>query len=206
MFVSHADWSKDVVELCKKYRNDGVVAIDLAGDESIDCQAYPGHRVAYEEAVRSGIHRTVHAGEVGPPSVVKEAVEILKAERIGHGYHTIDDQELYQQLLQQNMHFEVCPISSKYTGACPADFSKHPAIRFKEDKANYSLNTDDPLIFDSTLDTDYKTAKTYMGFTEEEFMRVNLNAARSSFLPEKEKKDLVNSLYEAYGMIQKTEL
>ncbi|XP_066558783.1 adenosine deaminase isoform X1 [Amia ocellicauda] len=200
------NWSKDVVELCKKYRNDGVVAIDLAGDESIDCQAYPGHRVAYEEAVRSGIHRTVHAGEVGPPSVVKEAVEILKAERIGHGYHTIDDQELYQQLLQQNMHFEVCPISSKYTGACPADFSKHPAIRFKEDKANYSLNTDDPLIFDSTLDTDYKTAKTYMGFTEEEFMRVNLNAARSSFLPEKEKKDLVNSLYEAYGMIQKTEL
>lgn len=44
--------------------------------------------------------------------------------------------------------------------------------RFREDEANYSLNTDDPLIFNSTLDTDYQIVKQYMGFTEEEFMRV----------------------------------
>ncbi|XP_036389545.1 adenosine deaminase [Megalops cyprinoides] len=198
------NWSMDVVELCKKYRNDGVVAIDLAGDESLNCEAYPGHRKAYEEAVRSGIHRTVHAGEVGPPSVVREAVEVLKAERIGHGYHTIEDPTLYKQLLEQNMHFEVCPISSKLTGACNPDFTKHPLIRFKEDKANFSLNTDDPLIFNSTLDTDYRTVQKYMGFTEEEFKRVNINSANSSFLPEKEKKDLLNRLYEAYGMMETT--
>lgn len=44
--------------------------------------------------------------------------------------------------------------------------------RFKEDKANFSLNTDDPLIFDSTLDTDYETVKKYMGFTEEDFKKL----------------------------------
>lgn len=38
----------DIVELCKKYRHEGVVAIDLAGDESLNCEAYPGHRKAYE--------------------------------------------------------------------------------------------------------------------------------------------------------------
>lgn len=38
----------DVVELCKKYRNDGVVAIDLAGDESLNCESYPGHKKAFE--------------------------------------------------------------------------------------------------------------------------------------------------------------
>ena len=38
----------NVVELCKKYRHEGVVAIDLAGDESLNCEAYPGHRMAYE--------------------------------------------------------------------------------------------------------------------------------------------------------------
>ncbi|XP_033850064.2 adenosine deaminase [Acipenser ruthenus] len=198
-------WSSEVVELCKKYRNEGVVAIDLAGDESLNCEAFPGHRRAYEEAVKSGIHRTVHAGEVGPPSVVREAVEVLKAERIGHGYHTVEDQELYSQLLKQNMHFETCPISSYLTGACDPDYTKHPIIRFREDKANYSINTDDPLIFKSMLEDDYKTVKKYMGFTEEEFMRVNLNSAKSSFLPEKEKKDLLNRLYEAYGMVKTTE-
>lgn len=51
-------------------------------------------------------------------------------------------------------------------------FSPCLVCRFKEDKANYSLNTDDPLIFNSTLDNDYQILKQYMGFTEEEFMRV----------------------------------
>lgn len=200
------NWSMEVVELCKKYRNDGVVAIDLAGDESMNCVAYPGHRNAYEEAVKCGIHRTVHAGEVGPPSVVKEAVDVLKAERIGHGYHTVEDQALYRRLLEDNMHFEICPVSSKLTGACDPDFTKHPLITFKKDKANYSLNTDDPLIFNSTLDTDYATVQKYMGFTDEDFKRLNINAAQASFLPEKEKKDLLNLLYNAYDMVDSTEL
>ncbi|GAA6095923.1 adenosine deaminase [Tachysurus ichikawai] len=198
------NWSMEVFELCKKYRNDGVVAIDLAGDESINCKDFPLHSKAYKEAEKSGIHRTVHAGEIGPPSVVREAVEVLRAERIGHGYRTINDEALYKQLLERNMHFETCPVSSKLTGACDPDFTKHPLIRFKEDKANYSLNTDDPMIFNSTLETDYQTVKQYMDFTEEEFMRLNINAAKSSFLPEKEKKDLLNQLYEAYGMINDT--
>ncbi|KAJ8016971.1 hypothetical protein DPEC_G00012930 [Dallia pectoralis] len=199
------NWSMEVVELCKKYKDEGVVAIDLAGDESINCEAQPGHRLAYEEAVKCGIHRTVHAGEGGPSSAVKEAVEVLKAERIGHGYNTLDDRVLYKQLLEQNMHFELCPISSVLTAACDPDYTKNPVVTFKNDKANYSLNTDDPLIFDSTLQLDYRTAQEYMGFTEEEFERLNINSAKSSFLPEKEKKELVNKLYEAYSMVENSE-
>ncbi|XP_059396857.1 adenosine deaminase-like [Carassius carassius] len=198
------NWSMDVVELCKKYGKDGVVAIDLAGDESMNCEAYPGHRKAFEEAVRSEVHRTVHAGEVGPASVVREAVEVLKAERIGHGYHTLKDQDLYKQLLQQNMHFEICPVSSRLTSACDPDFTKHPLITFKKDKANYSLNTDDPTIFDSTLNSDYQVVQQYMDFTEEEFKRLNINAAKSCFLPAKEKDELLEQLYKAYGMQEST--
>ncbi|XP_074538484.1 adenosine deaminase [Halichoeres trimaculatus] len=198
------NWSMDVVELCKKYKHEGVVAIDLAGDESLNCETNCGHKNAYEEAVRSGVHRTVHAGEVGPPSVVREAVEVLKAERVGHGYRTLEDRDLYHKLLAQNMHFEVCPISSKLTGACNPDFTVHPVITFRKDKANYSLNTDDPLIFNSTLHLDYNTAHKYMGFTEEEFKRLNICSAQSSFLPEDEKQQLLHRLYKAYGMIQST--
>uniref|UniRef100_A0A4W3IMH8 Adenosine deaminase n=1 Tax=Callorhinchus milii TaxID=7868 RepID=A0A4W3IMH8_CALMI len=200
------NWSKEVVELCKKYRSEGVVGIDLAGDESLNTKAYSGHQEAYKEAFNSGIHRTVHAGEVGPPSVVREAVEVLKAERIGHGYHTIEEPALYQQLLKNDMHFEVCPLSSYLTGACDSDFTKHPLIRFRKDKANYSLNTDDPLIFKSTIDKDYQIASKYMDFTDEEFKRVNINAAKSSFLPENEKKELLKKLYDAYGMIEQQDL
>ncbi|XP_016351405.1 adenosine deaminase isoform X1 [Sinocyclocheilus anshuiensis] len=203
--LSHMpNWSMDVVELCKKYSKDGVVGIDLAGDESMDCVSYPGHKRAFEEAVRSEVHRTVHAGEVGHAGVVREAVEVLKAERIGHGYHTLEDQALYKQLLQQNMHFEMCPISSRLTGACDPDFTKHPLITFMKDKANYSLNTDDPTIFDSTLNSDYQVVQKYMDFTEEEFKRLNINAAKSCFLPAEEKEELLEQLSKAYGMLKST--
>ncbi|XP_025023620.1 adenosine deaminase, partial [Python bivittatus] len=198
-------WSPEVVELCKKYQNDSVVAIDLAGDESIIAETCPEHRKAYEEAEKCGIHRTVHAGEVGKPQVIQEAVNILKAERIGHGYHIFDDEQLYKQLLKQNIHFELCPWSSYLTGACKTTFCNHPVIRFMKDGANYSLNTDDPLIFNSTIDTDYRIARDSMNFTEEEFKRLNINAAKSSFLIEKEKKELLYKLYEAYGMVKSKE-
>ncbi|XP_020383045.1 adenosine deaminase [Rhincodon typus] len=198
------EWSAEIVSLCKKYRNEGVVGMDLAGDESLNCKINSGHCNAYEEAFKSGIHRTVHAGEVGPSTVVKEAVNVLKAERIGHGYHTIDDSCLYEHLLKKKIHFEICLWSSYLTGACDPDLMKHPAIRFREDKANYSLNTDDPLIFKSTLDKDYCIASKYMGFTEDDFMEANINAARSCFLPDKEKEELLLTLYDAYGMVQST--
>uniref|UniRef100_H0XF12 Adenosine deaminase n=1 Tax=Otolemur garnettii TaxID=30611 RepID=H0XF12_OTOGA len=194
------NWSPEVVELCKKYQQHNVVAIDLAGDETIQGSSLmAGHVQAYEEAVKSGIHRTVHAGEVGSAEVVREAVDILKTERLGHGYHTLENEALYNRLKLENMHFEVCPWSSYLTGAWKPEM-EHAVVRFKNDQANYSLNTDDPLIFKSTLDTDYQMTKQNMGFTEEEFKRVNINAAKSSFLPEDEKRDLLNLLYKAYGM------
>ncbi|XP_059934606.1 adenosine deaminase isoform X2 [Mesoplodon densirostris] len=220
-------WSPEVVELCKKYRQRTVVAIDLAGDETIQGSSlFPEHVEAYAEAVKSGVHRTVHAGEVGSAEVVREvsgragggallparpaaraglhaacqqAVDVLKTERLGHGYHTLEDPALYNRLRQENMHFEVCPWSSYLTGAWKLG-TEHAVVRFKNDRANYSLNTDDPLIFKSTLDTDYQMTKQDMGFTEEEFKRLNINAAKSSFLPEDEKRELLDLLYKAYGM------
>uniref|UniRef100_A0A2K5JJS2 Adenosine deaminase n=1 Tax=Colobus angolensis palliatus TaxID=336983 RepID=A0A2K5JJS2_COLAP len=136
-----------------------VVAIDLAGDETIPGSSLlPGHVQAYQEAVKSSIHCTVHAGEMGSAEVVKEAVDILKIEWLGHGYHTLEDQALYDRLRQENMHLEICPWSSYLTGAWKPD-TEHAVVRLKNDQANYSLNTDDPLIFKYTLDTDYQMTK-----------------------------------------------
>ncbi|KAM9249227.1 adenosine deaminase-like [Dugong dugon] len=194
------DWSPEVVELCKKYRHN-VVAIDLAGDETIEGSSlFEGHLKAYEEAVRSGVHRTVHAGEVSSAEDVRQAVDRLKTERLGHGYHTLEDEALYKRLLQEDMHFEVCPWSSYLTGAWKPE-TEHAVIRFKNDKAYYSLNMDDHLIFKSTLDTDYQMTKRSIGFTEEEFKRLNINAAQYSFLPEDKREELLHLLYEAYGMV-----
>lgn len=163
------NWSLELGELCKKYQQHTVVAIDLAGDETIKGSSlFPGHVEAYEEMLRSGIHHIAHAREVGSAEAVQEAVDTLTSKRLGHDYHTLEDKSLYNRLWQENMHFEVCPWSSYPTGAWKAE-TEPVVIGFMNDQANHSPNTDDLLISKSTLDTDYQMTKQNMVFTKEEF-------------------------------------
>jgi len=67
------DWSLEILSLCQEFSNDGVVGIDLAGDETLgEIPAMKGHVNAFKEARRLKIHRTVHAGEAAPAASVKE--------------------------------------------------------------------------------------------------------------------------------------
>ena len=56
-------------------------------------------------------------------------MRLLYAERIGHGYHAVDDEKVYAESKRRNIHFEVCPISSYLTGSVDTDLSRHPAKR-----------------------------------------------------------------------------
>ncbi len=49
-----------------------------------------------QEAYKCGVHRTAHAGEFGPAENIREAIEQMKVERIGHGYATVKDEEIYK--------------------------------------------------------------------------------------------------------------
>ena len=55
-----------------------------------------------------------------------QALDHMQAERIGHGYHSYDDEETYQRVIKEQVHLETCPISSILTKACDADIQKHP--------------------------------------------------------------------------------
>ena len=72
---------------------------------------------------------------------------MLHAERIGHGYHVLGNPGIYRECLEQGIHFEMCPHSSLLTGSVKMqDLHNHPVIRFAEDGANFSINTDAPSI------------------------------------------------------------
>uniref|UniRef100_A0A8C9DKQ9 Adenosine deaminase n=1 Tax=Prolemur simus TaxID=1328070 RepID=A0A8C9DKQ9_PROSS len=188
------NWSPEVVELCKKYRQHTVVAIDLAGDETLQGSSLlPGHVQAYEVGPgRARLLPTV--GRTGSVELPSSQVCLGWVWGLGTGR-----EDPLLSLPASHLLFQVCPWSSYLTGAWKPE-TEHAVVRFKNDQANYSLNTDDPLIFKSTLNTDYQMTKQDMGFTEEEFKRLNINAAKSSFLPEDEKTELLDLLYKAYGM------
>ena len=72
-----------VARLAVQLGSQGVVAFGVGGDET----ALPTRSLqpVYEFVAAHGLHRLIHAGEIGPPSAVREAVEVLGCERIGHG-------------------------------------------------------------------------------------------------------------------------
>lgn len=195
------DCSMEVVSLCQEFASEGVVGIDIAGNEPVwEGQAMEGHVIAYKEAKRLNIHRTVHAGEAGPAANVKIALDILHAERIGHGYHVIQDAELYRRTVNERIHLEVCPTSSILTGAVKPCFKTHPLRRFVEDGVNFSINSDDPLVCQTRVDLEQGVAFNKIGLTPAELTQATFNAARSAFLPENEKHNLIEKLKLVHGI------
>lgn len=192
-------WSTDVLRMATEMKSEGVVAIDIAGDESVYSDE---ERAAFEMAYSNGIHRTIHAGEQGPPTNVLYAVKKLHAERIGHGYSVVQSPEIYEFCRTRGVHFECCPYSSFYTGAVKkTSGQKHPIVTFAEDDTNFSISKDDSTQTQSTLNTEYELLQR-MGFTELHLVRANFNAARSCFLPEEEKKQLIDQLKQIYHFAQ----
>ena len=114
-----------MVRLAERYSSRGVVGVDLAGDELLPMD--PRFIEGFKEAKRLGLHVTVHAAEAGPAANVQfvsypcgmvclecysvthfsQAIEVLGAERIGHGYLVVDDEEVYRMAKQAGVHFEV---------------------------------------------------------------------------------------------------
>lgn len=196
----HSGWSSDVVRMATEMKAEGVVAIDIAGDESVYSDE---ERAAFETAFSRGIHRTIHAGEQGPPTNVAYAVKKLHAERIGHGYSVVQSAEIYEMCRSRGVHFECCPYSSLYTSAVKRGegADKHPIVIFAEDDTNFSVSKDDSTVTQTTLPIEYQLLQR-MGLTELHLVRANFNAARSCFLPEEEKRQLLEQLKQVYHFAQ----
>lgn len=83
----------------------------------------------FNRAAQLGIHRTVHAGESGGPDQVVGALDVLHAERIGHGYRIIHDKDVYDRVKNEKIHLECCPWSSILTGSIPMTAMPHPVVK-----------------------------------------------------------------------------
>lgn len=145
----------------------GVVAIDVAGCAGGADERYEQSVVdAFVAAHQLGIHRTVHAGESSGAKTVCRAVNDMFAERIGHGYHLLDDPQAYEQLaVKGRLHLEACPLSSVMTSAVPLDWPKHPIVKWAVDEVNFSLSTDDPTCFDNSMASELQLVHGRIGLT-----------------------------------------
>eukprot|EP00800_Vazella_pourtalesii_P012614 TRINITY_DN2960_c1_g2_i1.p1 TRINITY_DN2960_c1_g2~~TRINITY_DN2960_c1_g2_i1.p1 ORF type:complete len:389 (+),score=69.77 TRINITY_DN2960_c1_g2_i1:66-1169(+) len=191
---NHPEWTEECVDLIAAFKSRGAVGLDVAGDENYG--TYEEHQSAFLRAETLGIHRTVHAGEAGPVAHVQKALDLLHAERIGHGYAVVSDPTLLQKCIEQRVHFELCPISSVLTASSTR--YENPVRQLAVSGVPFSINTDDPLINAANLEYDYEFSSLVLGIPQQLLVRSNFMALEAAFITDAEKSELKKKLVAAY--------
>jgi aminodeoxyfutalosine deaminase len=181
-----------VVDSARSCHSKAIVAFGIGGDElSVPTSEF---RDVYGRAAETGLHRLIHAGEMGGPDKIREAIELLNVERIGHGIAAISDPALMDLLAERKIPLEICPGSNLSTGALARQLARkdariedHPLPVFFRHGIPVVLSTDDPAMFRTTLLDEYAHAA-QMGLQEEELARLAEMSFEHSFLPSHEKR------------------
>ncbi|MHB8486825.1 MAG: adenosine deaminase [Candidatus Acidiferrales bacterium] len=185
----------DVARIAAEMKSEGVAAFGMGGDE--ESLPTADFRRAYEYAAGEELHRLVHAGEMGRPGAVRDAIEILGAERIGHGIASIRDEKLMGLLIERDIPLEICPQSnvrtgalSKLLGVTDARIEEHPLREFIARGVPVTLSTDDPAMFHTNLNDSYRAALKQMGLSAAQAVDLAEASFRYAFLGEEEKREL----------------
>jgi adenosine deaminase len=185
------DLAEQVAWLAVEHMKHGLVGIDLAGNEA-EFKSEPFYGI-FKEAKQSGLHITIHAGEWGPAAHVKEAIEEISAERIGHGVRVLEDNNIVAIASERGTAFEVC-ITSNYQSGVVNSLDTHPLMKMLDAGLNVTINTDDPSISRITLSHEYYTASEDLRMPQSALKQRIVAAAQAGFLPENEKVNLVKQL------------
>ena len=185
------DLAEQVAWLAFEHLKDGMVALDLAGNEA-EFPTQPFYGI-FKEAKQSGLHVTIHAGEWGPAKHVREAIEEIGAERVGHGVRTLEDKRVVALARERGTAMEVC-ITSNYQSGVVQSLDTHPLMDMLDAGLNVTINTDDPSISRITLSHEYYTACEDLQMSQSTLRERIIAAAQAGFLGESEKEKLVEQL------------
>ena len=174
-----------VIEEGKEFLNKGVVAIDLAGPEE------EGFANKYKRAIKLardyGYNITIHAGEAASGQNVIDCINILKAQRIGHGVRIKDMKEAYDLVKETGVMLEMCPTSNTQTKAIES-FSDYPFYDFYKDGINVSINTDNRTVSNIDLSNEIEIIFNKYNMSKEEYKDIYLNSVNASFSKESTKE------------------
>ena len=183
--------AEQVAWLAVDHQKRGLFGLDLAGNEA-EFKSAPFYDI-FKEAKQSGLHITIHAGEWGPAENVRDAIENLGAERIGHGVRVLEDDSVTALAKEREIAFEVCPTSNFQTGVVK-EFEKHLLPRMLEAGLRVTVNTDDPSISRITLSHEFQQVREKLNVPMDVLKKCVLVAAEESFLPDAEKAELIGRL------------
>ncbi|MGZ8398110.1 MAG: adenosine deaminase [Gemmatimonadales bacterium] len=181
--------SVEIAECSVAFRDQGVVAFDLAGGEA---GRPPGiHRAAFDVASQGLLGVTVHAGEAAGAQSIADAVQLCHADRIGHGTRLYESPDLQAYIRDRQILIEANITSNVQTRAV-SRASEHPVRGYFDAGLNVTLCTDGWLMAGVSLSDEYWLAHDQLGFNRAEIDRMILNAFEGAFLPLPERLALLS--------------
>lgn len=128
-----------------------------------------------------GLRRVAHAGEEGPPEYVREALDLLRVDRLDHGNRSLEDPALVARLARTAMTLTVCPLSNvKLCNVASIDV--HPIDRMLALGLRATINSDDPAYFGGYVADNYRAAARGRGLGKPALASLARNSFLGSFL------------------------
>jgi adenosine deaminase len=174
-----AQQAEELVDTVLSLGNRLVVGISIDGDESSGSHN-ERFAAAFRRAAGAGLHRCAHAGESSGPVGVREAVELLGAERIDHGVRCIEDPGLVAELAERRIPLDICPSSNVVLGIVPS-LDEHPIEALRCAGVPVSVNTDDPLLYGIDLVGEYERCAAVFGWGRAEVASLARTSIESCF-------------------------
>lgn len=144
----------------------------------------------FAAARAAGLHSVPHAGESVGPEEVRAAIDLLGAERIGHGIAAVRDEHLLGRLAGDGITLEVCLSSNVATGVV-SDLAEHPLLRLLEAGVPVVLGSDDPPMFNTSLPEEYRRARDELGVGDAVLRGLARASIEASFAPPALKRRLL---------------
>jgi adenosine deaminase len=188
-----SDAAAELVDALVALRHPRVVALSIDGNEAAAGRTGQRFAEAFQRAGAAGLRRTVHAGESSGPDGVRDAIELLGADRIDHGVRAIEDPELVGLLVDRQIPLGVCPTSNLKLGVYTS-IENHPIDRLRRAGVAVSINTDDPVLMGASLVGEYALCSKAFGWSDDDLRALARNSIRASFANEDIKARLTEAL------------
>ena len=177
--------------LADKYRDRGVVAVDLAGPEAFHTGDY--YQDLFDEAQKRNLNITIHAGEACGSEEVIRAIDLLHAKRIGHGVHLDINFENVKKMTEQNIYYEFCPTSNLQTTSLE-NYAAVPLRQFDRFGIKVTINSDNMTVSNTDVLKEYRHLFKEFKLQKYELRHLLMNSIEASFTSIDKKQAIMREL------------
>ncbi len=169
-----------------------IIGIGLGGAEKVGPASK--YQEVFAKAKKHNLHCVAHAGEDVGSQSIWDSIDLLNAERIGHGLSAMEDPKLRNELRQRQIPLEICLTSNLFTKRFVSKAADHPVRLFYDEGIPLTINSDDPMLFYSELCHEYHVLVEDCGFEVVELLRIMENNVMMSFMAEERKQCFVQNI------------